>query len=69
MTYIASLVCYPNILSVPSRRFSPFLGPPFVEIFVSFLSLVLGLLDQSVSLVKEYRLVDNRSAAKPPLVS
>jgi hypothetical protein len=38
VTYIASLVCYPNILSVPSRRFSPFLGPPFVEIFVSFLS-------------------------------
>jgi hypothetical protein len=32
-----------------------------MEVFESFLSLFLGLLDKSVSVVREYRLVDNRS--------
>jgi hypothetical protein len=39
VTYITSLVCYPNILSVPFRGSIPFRDPRFVEIFLSFLSL------------------------------
>jgi hypothetical protein len=35
---------------------------------VSFLSLLLGLLDWSVSVVREYLLVDNGSSASPLLV-
>jgi hypothetical protein len=69
VTYIESLVCYPNILSVGFRRFSPFRGPRFAEIFVSFLSLLPGLLDLSVSVAREYRLVDNRSTATPSPVT
>jgi hypothetical protein len=45
VTYIASLVFHPNILSVSFRGFNPSRGPRFAEIFVSFLSLLLGLLD------------------------
>ena len=36
---------------------------------MSFLSLLLGQLDYSVSVVREYRLVDNRSTASPLLVT
>ena len=42
VTYIESLVCHPNILSVAVRGFSPSRGPRCGEIF---LSLLLGLLD------------------------
>jgi hypothetical protein len=45
VTYIESLVCHPNILSVAFRGFSPSRGPRSAEIFGSFLSLLLGLLD------------------------
>jgi hypothetical protein len=45
VTYIESLVCHPNILSVAFRGFSPSRGLRCAEIFVSFLSLLLGLLD------------------------
>jgi hypothetical protein len=44
---------------------SPFLTPRFVRGFVSFLSLLLGSLDYSVSVVREYRLVGDRFTAGP----
>jgi hypothetical protein len=69
VTYIERLVCHPNILSVPFRGFGPSRGPRCAEIFVSFLSLLLGLYDLSVSVAREYRLVDNRSTATSSLVT
>ncbi len=51
------------------RGFNPSRGPRCAEIFVSFLSLLLGLLDESVSVSRKYRLVDNRSTATPSLVT
>jgi hypothetical protein len=42
--YIENLVCHPNILSVAFMGFSPFRGPRCAEIFVSFLSLLLGFI-------------------------
>ncbi len=43
VTYIESLVCHPNILSVSFRGFSPSRGPRCTEIFVSFLSLIVPI--------------------------
>ena len=45
VTYIESVVCHTNILSVAFRGVISFRGPRFAEISVSFLYLLLGLLD------------------------
>ena len=46
-----------------------FRDPRFVEVFVRFLSLLMGPLDYSVGVVREYRLVDNRSTVTSLLVT
>ena len=55
-----------HALYILVRRVNPSLDPGFFRGFVSFLSLLLGSLDYSVSVVREYRLIDDRFLDIPP---